>query len=179
MAITRSIAGGELTLDVADQHWFDASPRVTRATYSHYVSVYYQGRSKRLARLIVDAPEGLVVDHINGNPLDNRRENLRLCTVKENNWNRRRRIGGSSRFKGVSRAGNRWKAIIWPNGSQKYLGSYADPEEAARAYDRAAAEEYGEFACLNFPGDGALRSAVLLSHADPNAETNRDNPHGR
>lgn len=164
MTVAIQAAHGIVLLDDEDAALVEgASVSITKATYSTYVAIVRGRTRRRLARAIMNAPDGMVVDHINGNPLDNRRANLRICTVKENNWNRRRRIGGSSGFKGVVRVGTRWRAIIWPNGKQIYLGSFAEPEEAARAYDRAAREEYGEFACLNFPDPiaGDVRSARI------------------
>lgn len=91
------------------------------------------------------------VDHKNGNTLDCRRENLRIATSAQNAANRRKRAGTSSRFKGVSSRGPRWLAKI----NTRYLGTFDSQEDAARAYDRAARVEFGEFARLNFPEDAA------------------------
>jgi hypothetical protein len=95
------------------------------------------------------------VDHENGNGLDNQRSNLRQSTAAQNSHNRRTRIDSTSGFKGVfKQAGcmsKPWRAQIALSGKKKHLGMYATPEEAARAYDAAAAELFGEFARLNFP----------------------------
>lgn len=91
-------------------------------------------------------------DHINHDSLDNRRSNLRICSdMKDNATNVSARVGCSSRFKGVSwhKAGNRWRAYISFDGKHQHIGSYVTEEEAARAYDRAAIEHYGEFVCTN------------------------------
>lgn len=105
-------------------------------------------------RQILNAPKGLQVDHINGRTLDNRKENLRLCTNAENTRNQRKRNGRySSSFKGVywSKKDKRWHSRIMVNYKTISLGSFQDEIEAAKAYDKAAKELFGEFALLNFP----------------------------
>lgn len=111
-----------------------------------------QGRTF-MHRLLCDAPVGLQVDHINGNPLDNRRSNLRLCVDRQNRWNRGARATSASGIKGVMlcRRTGRWAAVITAYRKRHYLGSYVDQAEAARAYDAAALRLHGEFARLNFP----------------------------
>lgn len=111
------------------------------------------GRRLRLPRLLLDLAPGQVVDHINRNPLDNRRCNLRVCTQAENVRNSRPKGDG---FKGVCKSsrGNRWRAVIKLNYQQRALGQFATAEEAALAYDKAAKELFGEFAYLNFPERG-------------------------
>jgi hypothetical protein len=111
------------------------------------------GRIELMHRMIMRPPKGKVVDHINGNGLDNRRCNLRVCTQGENAQNRRRHWGRSSRFMGVSRCGKKWQAKFRHKGHQFYLGLYNDEEEAAKARDRKALECLGESAYLNFPLD--------------------------
>lgn len=96
---------------------------------------------------------GPFVDHANGDTLDNRRRNLRTCTTAENAANMR--VHRGRRFKGVSwhRASRRWRAYLRDDGRQISLGYYGTPEEAARAYDRAALATWGGFARLNFPDE--------------------------
>lgn len=121
-------------------------------------------RAIALSRLLLSPARDMVVDHINGDVLDNRRSNLRVCTLQENNWNRKRRSGGASRFKGVSRDRNtksRWMSMISnPKGGNIYLGSFVSEEDAARAYDVAARARYGEFAAFNFPKPGERCAAL-------------------
>jgi hypothetical protein len=98
-----------------------------------------------------------MVDHRNGDGLDNRRANLRPATIAQNHANMRK-YGGSSDFKGVSliRSTGNWRAAV----AGKYVGSFADEIDAALAYDRAARLRFGEFAALNFPEPGE-RSALV------------------
>ncbi len=107
----------------------------------------------RLHRLIMNAPEGLLVDHRNSDGLDNRRTNLRLATHAENTQNSRKRKGTTSKYIGVSfdkKAGN-WRSGIMFKKKAIWLGSFDDEIAAARVYDDAAKKYYGEFARLNFP----------------------------
>jgi hypothetical protein len=118
---------------------------------------------RNLARIIMDPPDGFVVDHINHERLDNRRENLRVVTSQQNSWNTRRHRDNQTGFKGVHRIHgygvprDRWRAsILCPTTKKRiHLGAFDSPEEAARAYDRAAADLRGEFAVLNFPDEAS------------------------
>jgi hypothetical protein len=93
------------------------------------------------------------VDHWNGDTLDNRDENLRPSSVKENSRNRKRPKDNTSGFKGVwwRKEKQKWVATIRVDGRHIYIGSHVIPTEAARLYDRAAIKYFGEFARLNFP----------------------------
>lgn len=104
-----------------------------------------------LHRVILIAPVGMHVDHINGDGLDNRRCNLRLSTNSENLSNRTRTKKNTSGFKGVYwyKSNKKWTAQICVNFRKIYLGMYDDPKEAAHAYDKAAIEHFGEFAKTN------------------------------
>ena len=109
-------------------------------------------RSVSMHREIMHAPKGMVVDHIDGNSLNNRRSNLRLCTVSQNHQNRRRTYG-SSKYKGTwwDKRRNKWVSAITFNGKYIHIGCFDNETDAAKAYDRKAAELFGEFAYLNFP----------------------------
>jgi len=103
---------------------------------------------------ILDAPPGLLVDHRNTDPLDNRRANLRLATHSQNSCNSRRDKSNTySRFRGVSfsKRKQKWFAAIRANGRKLWLGYFDDEFDAARAYDMAARKYHGQFATLNFP----------------------------
>jgi HNH endonuclease/AP2 domain len=112
----------------------------------------YPSRSSLLMhRVLVDAPEGMVIDHINRNTLDNRRSNLRICSFVQNVRNQRIRKNNTSGFKGVqwNKNSNKWLSYIW-SGRPIYLGSFLSPIDAAKAYDQAAKLHFGEFASPNF-----------------------------
>lgn len=99
--------------------------------------------------ILCQRPE-LDIDHINGDRLDNRRQNLRYASRSQNNANRHA-ITSSSGFKGVCwrPIPRRWKAYIKVNRKQIHLGYYSTPEEAAQAYNQAALQHYGAYAHLN------------------------------
>lgn len=112
------------------------------------------GKSKRIYmhRLIADTPDNLVCDHINHAGLDNRRSNLRNCTLKQNNANSRSAASSSSKYKGVSwcTAKGKWAAYIKKDDRQFFLGHFSSETAAAKAYDKKAKELFGDFANLNF-----------------------------
>lgn len=114
-----------------------------------------------LHRLIMSPPEGAFVDHKNGNTLDNRRENLRLATHAQNMHNRRRNAKSTSQYKGVSlhNQTGKWIVHIKIGPKVKHVGLFADETTAAEAYDQAAREAFGAFACVNFPLEGERSAA--------------------
>lgn len=100
-----------------------------------------------------------LVDHVNGDGLDNRRVNLRPATRSQNQGNRRKFLSTASQYKGVTpwaKDKARWIAVCR---RKKVLGVFNSEAEAALAYDAAARQEFGEYAALNFPGPGE-RSAL-------------------
>lgn len=118
-----------------------------------YARAEVDGVDVYMHRLILGAVSGADVDHRNGNGLDNRRLNLRLASRAQNNGNMRAGRAASG-FKGVhfdARNGGRYRAYITHNQQKRHLGGFDTAEEAARAYDVAAATQFGEFARLNFP----------------------------
>lgn len=109
---------------------------------------------------ILNPPSNYEIDHKNGDGLDNRRSNLRICTHKQNMQNRLPNKTSSSKHKGVSwkrgriykgkQYNGKWRARIMYNDKNIHLGSFDSEIEAAKAYDEAAKKLFGEFARTNF-----------------------------
>ena len=124
-------------------------------------------RKKSIHRAVMGYPKGMDVDHINGDPLDNRKVNLRLCTRSENCMNKKTRADSRSGYKGVymSPDGNKIQAYIRPptmtKGKRISLGHYDTLEEAARAYDANAYHYFGEYAILNFPNEKINKDLIV------------------
>jgi len=104
-------------------------------------------------RIIMNEPNGLCIDHINGDALDNRKSNLRICSHAENIRNGKKGKNCSSSYKGVGwfKLRKKWRARIMIDYKDKHLGLFSNEIDAAKAYDEAARELHGEFARLNFP----------------------------
>ena len=92
-----------------------------------------------------------IVDHINNNPLDNRKCNLRIVTPQQNNMNRKSTKDSSSKYIGVTfdKRNNKWKAFIKINGKSVHLGTYDNELDAGKERDIATREHYGEYGNLN------------------------------
>lgn len=141
------------------------------------------GKYDYLHRIIIDCPKGKEVDHINGNALDNRRCNLRICTHSENSHNQPPRHNNSSGLKGVwwDVQRQKWLVQIRNEGQVISVGRFSDKKEAAIAYNKKAIELHGEFAYCNNAAGGAapqheippplvVSPAVLLDDDDARAE---------
>jgi len=140
-------------VDAADYEW------LSQWTWHLFASGYAVRREKGktifMHREIMQAPKGKLVDHIDGNPRNSYRSNLRICSRAENVCNTGKRAGVTSRFKGVSleRRTGKWCALVYFRRRRIRLGTFADEVEAARTYDRAAVERFGVFARPNFLED--------------------------
>ncbi len=112
-----------------------------------------------LHREIMKPKNGFVVDHKDGNKLNYRRENLRVCSYSQNNINKPKKSNCSSIYRGVSfnKRQNDWEAYINLHGKRKNLGRFKNEKAAAYAYDEAAKEIHGEFAKLNFPESSLIQ----------------------
>ena len=119
-----------------------------------YARRHHKTGNKRITilmhREVLATPKGFYTDHINGNGLDNRKSNLRVCTQQDNMRNLRAQTGGTSKYKGVywSKRSNKWHAQIKVSvdGTRKSLGFYSLEEDAYKAYCEAAKKYHGEFA---------------------------------
>ena len=122
--------------------------------FGGYALMWFLGRETRLHRLIINCPRNFEVDHINGNRLDNRKENLRICSHAENCINVSKRKNVTSQYLGVSRLKNNklnpWVAIVFSNKKKYHIGCFPTELSAAMARDMFAKEINGEFARLNF-----------------------------
>jgi len=110
------------------------------------------GRGATLHHAIMGKPEkGMCVDHINRDRLDCRKENLRFVSYSENAQNISKQKNNTSGYRGVTKIkpSGRWHAMVKVNYKNIHLGNFIDKEEAARAYNKAAKQYFGEFAVLN------------------------------
>ena len=148
---------GETSVDTEDFKRF-SNFKWRLLTPTNYVvrSQTTNGKKKVLLlhREIMSAPEGMTVDHINGNRLDNTKSNLRLATIAENTRNRGAQKNNTSGYKGVFRKslscrGKEWRARLNFKKQTINLGSFDSAKEAAIAYNKASLKFHGEFAYLN------------------------------
>jgi hypothetical protein len=102
-------------------------------------------------RFIMQPPHHLIVDHKNGNKLDNRKSNLRICNHQQNNRNQRPKRNHTSGYKGVRRGKmlGSWDASITIDRKEIYIARFYDKLDAVQAYNTVAEQLFGEFACLN------------------------------
>jgi len=152
-----TVSGYEVLVDDAHENLLVSGPAWSVSTRDNLHYLRRKNGSERggrsaefLHRLILDCPEGMVIDHINGNGLDNRTENLRTCSHAENMRNRKRHKNNKSGYKGVYRDCRRerlqWRAQIRFEGKKLSIGSYETPEEAHKAYMIEAKNLHKEFA---------------------------------
>ena len=140
---------------LSKSHWFVQDGQ--RTFYAVRRVTVREGGKQQVVwmhREIIGAADGEFVDHINHNGLDNRRANLRKATRAQNAQHRRKpRVKSKSKYKGLcwQKRTGKWHSRIHVNGVHKFIGSFTDEHEAAKAYDDAAKKYHGEFAVLNHP----------------------------
>ena len=102
-------------------------------------------------RLILNAKKGELIDHIDRNPLNNQKSNIRLCNGSQNNMNTVKKQGCASKYKGViwNKKSNKWEAKVKKDRKWYYIGLFNNEDEAGLAYNKKAKELHGEFARLN------------------------------
>jgi hypothetical protein len=147
----KEIAGAVI---VDDDKWYELSKiRWTFKNDKKYVSGCINGKTITIHRYLMNAPEGIPVDHINQNGLDNRIGNLRLITDSANSHNRKKQTNSLSIYKGVypkkNNKLNPYRAKFNKDGKEYHLGYYNNELKAAYAYNLKAEELFGEFANLN------------------------------
>ena len=131
--------------------WFLQNGYARRMSKKEDGTPYNKRKNISASRAIMNFPKQLEIDHINGNPLDNRRANLRLATRQQNAFNRHYSQSKKHDLKGIYQRSRKkpWVAQIFFNNRAIYLGSYYTKEEAAITYNKKAKEFFGEFAWLN------------------------------
>lgn len=158
MTVTHELTGGHiLLLDDEDAHLLDEyawCPHTTKHNIYASASIWLPTQTTGtvlMHRLVMNAPEGMDVDHINRNGLDNQRSNLQVCTRAQNLARAGAPKTNTSGYKGVSwsKQHSKWVAYIRPDYKKRHLGLFLNKDDAARAYNRAALETWGEFAFLN------------------------------
>lgn len=144
-------------VDLAQQKWFLQSGRY--AARRIYGGDSPNGRNARMHRIIMERKlgrpiqDGLHIDHVNGNGLDNRRNNLREATQSQNMQNLRLRKDNTSQYKGVRWVSDQtWEARL----NDQTIGYFDTAEDASFAYDKSALKRHGEFASLNHPVEQVL-----------------------
>lgn len=132
--------------------WQSAQARPDANIYAKRTHRAIGGRKTiAMHRLIMNCPDDMQVDHIDGNGLNNSKSNLRICTRLQNNLNRKINKSNATGFKGIYKHGISYCGEIGYQGKQYQLGAYNNPELAAKVYDIHALKFNGEFANTNFP----------------------------
>lgn len=149
-----TLKGGSIAY--VDDKDFEYLSKFKWCVSNRYASGTKDGKSFKMHREILKdelTSNKLYVDHIDHNPLNNQRSNLRVCTNSQNQANRIKTERKTSSFKGVSwhNGANKWHARIYYNSRPLSLGLFNSEISAAIAYDEKALELFGEFALVNFP----------------------------
>lgn len=152
--VARFANGGAFIFDAADltlieRHTWHLGKR-------GYPATHYHGRTVVFHRFLFPDAEG-EIDHINGDKMDNRRCNLRICTHQQNAFNQKRRRTNTSGYIGVSpvRDALYYEAYIHLHGRKHHIGTFQNVKQAARTRDAVARLIFGEYARLNYPRGGS------------------------
>ena len=151
-------------VDACDFEWLSKHKwTLLKRGTTEYACRREKGRHIPMHREIMKTPDDMVVDHVNGNGLNNRKCNMRNCTKAQNSYNSRPR-GGRSQYVGVTyrKRSGKYEAVIGFRGEKIHVGEFDSAVEAAQARDRKARELQGEFAYLNFPERFATAGRILL-----------------
>lgn len=176
----RKIPIGNGVYAIVDEHDFNrvsmhpwhaltgANGSARYARSSMKVAGYARARTVLLHRFVLGVDGAEIVDHINGDGLDNRRANLRIASAHQSATNRGAR--GVIGLNGVRHSGRKFLASIAPNGQEIYLGTFNSSAEAAVVYNAAAVIAYGEFARLNPGGSAPDILAQVIEEKQRNAD---------
>lgn len=149
----RLACGRQTVVDASDYKWLSALSWYASITSSGkaYIKCHARPKNLYMHRLITNCPSGMCVDHIDGNSMNNRRSNLRICRQSDNSKNRKRPKSNSSGYAGVwwYETNKRWLAFVDLAYKRLLVGCYADKFSAAEARDFGAIMLHGEFATLN------------------------------
>lgn len=145
---------------IDDDDFFKVKYHNWSCTKAGYAARTENGKTIFMHRLIAETPNDLYTDHINGNQLDNRKCNLRICTHQQNMFNAKKQKGKNGKkctsiYKGVSwnKNNKNWFSHIRINNKSKYIGSFVCEKEAAKAYNNMALKYHGDFSRLNIIED--------------------------
>lgn len=131
--------------------WHSQDSGNTTYAIAHSPTINGKRHTIRMHRLILELPlkNKAKVDHINHNGLDNRKENLRICSHQQNSFNMDRQKRRFSKYKGVTKVRKKYRAQIMLNGKGIHIGMFDTEEAAAKAYNRKALELFGQYATCN------------------------------
>lgn len=153
---TEFIVDDNLSEEINEAKWsVVCRSRNSKGYISSRQKICGEWKTVSLHRLLAGATAGECVDHINGNTFDNRIENLRVCSHRENMRNIRKKAAATSKYKGVffissgGKRRKRWASAIMKDYKKISIGYFATEREAALAYNKKATELFGEFAKLN------------------------------
>lgn len=153
-------------VDPEDFEWLNQWSWHTLKCGKHFYAAMREknkGKIILMHRLILKAKKKEIVDHKDGNGLNNNKTNIRICNLMQNRANQKA-IGKTLKFKGIKKHRKKFQAHIGYKNKLIYIGTFISDIEAARAYDKKALEIFGEFANINFP----LETSRMNSANDPN-----------
>jgi len=152
----------------------------TKTSFIYFVSYVRDNTNKKITFLLHRVIAGCVykdgktVDHINHNTMDNRKQNLRICTAQENAQNKK--VYNKTGYKGVSwqELSKKWRASIRVNNKTLFLGSFSDIEDAASIYDMCALYYFKEFALTNFSKNNYTNADIIKAYRESLPNYNYD-----
>lgn len=142
-AVGTDSKGRKFTIDIED--WLKCKDYYWSVGTQGYVTAIINNKTILLHRYVMNCPDDKVVDHINGDPTDNRKSNLRICTQQQNTMNRKKSSNNTSGCTGVCWSNNKWQAQIGYRGKVLNLGLFTNIEDAIKARQDAELKYYGEY----------------------------------